>query len=171
MTPLVQLSQYLESVPCGVNSSYDAVGGAFDYPQGGFPNPEQIALEFLPTGSIVRIGGLDNGAAYARGINDSGVIVGSDGATPFVNYTGAPGANTALGSLISPGSGAGWTLYYAYGIDDNGDIVGQGAINSVGNGYLLTPVPVPEPSTLVLTVGGLMGLLAYAWRKRRQTGH
>ena len=27
--------------------------------------------------------------------------------------------------------------------------------------------PVPEPSTLLLTATGLLGLLAYAWRRRR----
>ena len=27
--------------------------------------------------------------------------------------------------------------------------------------------PVPEPSAVVLAVGGLSGLLAYAWRKRK----
>ena len=31
--------------------------------------------------------------------------------------------------------------------------------------FLLTPVP--EPSTLLLSVAGLAGLAAYAWRKRK----
>ena len=31
---------------------------------------------------------------------------------------------------------------------------------------LLQPVPVPEPSTLLLAASGLIGLLVYAWRKR-----
>jgi len=30
-----------------------------------------------------------------------------------------------------------------------------------------TPAPTPEPSTLVLLASGLVGLLAYAWRKRK----
>ena len=30
-------------------------------------------------------------------------------------------------------------------------------------------VPVPEPSTLALLVAGAVGLLAYAWRRRRRT--
>jgi hypothetical protein len=31
----------------------------------------------------------------------------------------------------------------------------------------LTSSPIPEPSTIVLLASGLIGLLAYAWRKRR----
>ena len=31
--------------------------------------------------------------------------------------------------------------------------------------FILTPVPTPEPSTLLLAVAGLVGLLAHAWRK------
>ena len=33
--------------------------------------------------------------------------------------------------------------------------------------FLLTPVVTPEPSTLLLAASGLIGLLAYAWRKRK----
>ena len=125
MTPLVQLSQYNQSVASGINSLGDIVGGCFDYPQGGFPNPDQIALEFLPNGSVVRIGSLGNFVAGAVGINDSGVIVGNDSIHAFVNYTEAPNANVALSTLVSPVSGAGWTLRNVSGIDDNGDIVAR----------------------------------------------
>ena len=108
MTPLVQLSQYNQSWAYGVNSSGDAVGGAFDYPAGGFPNVYQLALEYTPDGSVVRLGGIGYGAAYARGINDSGVIVGYDTLVhPFVNYTGIAGANVNLNTLLSPVSGTG----------------------------------------------------------------
>jgi hypothetical protein len=36
-----------------------------------------------------------------------------------------------------------------------------------GGSYYIDSVPLPEPSTLVLTAMGLLGLVAYAWRKRR----
>jgi hypothetical protein len=37
----------------------------------------------------------------------------------------------------------------------------------VDNIKIYTGVPVPEPSAIILLSSGLMGLLAYAWRKRR----
>jgi hypothetical protein len=51
-------------------------------------------------------------------------------------------------------------------------IVGWGTYDGVEHGFLLTPsvytpVPTPEPSTLLLVATGLLGLLAYAWRKRK----
>ncbi len=51
-------------------------------------------------------------------------------------------------------------------------IVGYGIYNNQVQAFLLTPTPytpvsTPEPSTLLLLAGGLAGLAAYAWRKRR----
>ena len=58
----------------------------------------------------------------------------------FVNYTGLPGANVSLSTLVSPVSGANWTVGAAYGVDNNGDIVGIGKNPSAQyNGYLLNP--------------------------------
>jgi hypothetical protein len=45
------------------------------------------------------------------------------------------------------------------------DIGGGVAVDSVS--VTVTTADVPEPSTLVLLASGLVGLLAYAWRKRK----
>ena len=37
----------------------------------------------------------------------------------------------------------------------------------LGATITMTPAPTPEPGTLTLLGAGLLGLLAYAWRKRR----
>ena len=69
---------------------------------------------------------------------------------------------TDLNNLIAPSSG--WTLTDATAINDNGWIVCDG---TNGHTFLLTPVPVPEPSTLVLLAIGALGFLAFAWRRQR----
>jgi hypothetical protein len=45
------------------------------------------------------------------------------------------------------------------------DVGGLGAYN--GNHYVELDVVVPEPSTTLLLATGAVGLLAYAWRKRK----
>ena len=72
-----------------------------------------------------------------------------------------------LNNLLASGSGTGWNLQYAYGVNNSGHIVGYGTIGGATHAFLLTPVPTPEPSTALLALAGLAGLLAYAWRKRR----
>ena len=69
---------------------------------------------------------------------------------------------TDLNNLIAPSSG--WTLTDATAINDDGWIVCDG---TNGHTFLLTPVPVPEPSTLVLLAIGALGFLAFAWRRQR----
>ena len=74
--------------------------------------------------------------------------------------------NSLVGNLTN-GDGT-WTLADAYGISENGQYICGSATNgTVTHGFLLTLAPVPEPSTLLLVVSGLVGLLAYAWRRRR----
>ena len=55
-----------------------------------------------------------------------------------------------------------------------GDFDGNGTVNGADlttvlsnyNQYLDVGAAVPEPGTLLLAAAGLLGLLAYAWRKR-----
>jgi hypothetical protein len=69
-----------------------------------------------------------------------------------------------LNDLIPAGSG--WLLKSAWGINDAGWITGDGTVNGQDHAYLLTPVGVPEPSSLLLAGGALAG----GWAVRRRAG-
>ena len=125
-------------------------------------------------GSMQDLGTLPGGTtSYAYGINDNGQVVGyadveyGDYGSGDHAFLYSDGVMQDLNNLIDPNSG--WTLFDATGINDAGQIVGEGA-NSLGqnHAFLLTPV-VPEPSTFVLLAAGAVGLLGYAWRRRKQT--
>jgi probable HAF family extracellular repeat protein len=153
-------------------------------------DPESIGGNYV-TGSIYNY---DNGSAYqdafiytvgqadatdiipesnscGYAVNSSGTVVGISTNTSGVNsafiYSG--GTVTNLSTLIS-GTNPFSSIECANGISDNGEyIVGYGIENSTGDttAFLLTAVPTPEPTTLLLAASGLIGLLAYAWRKRK----
>ena len=134
-------------------------------------NPQGKSDAFLYTigGSVVDLGTL-NGyqSSVALGINNSGQVVGfstnsSDYEDAFL-WTSTSGMQD-LNSLIGSSQ---WNLEFATGISNSGQICGYG-INPSGqtDAYLLTPSPTPEPSTLVLLAAGALGLLGYAWRRRR----
>jgi len=94
----------------------------------------------------------------ASGINDGGQIVGaySDGlmAHGFLDITGSFTTIDVPGAIDT----------VAKGINDNGQIVGFYDDSTGEHGFLATPVP--EPRTLPVLAGCLIGLFAMACRKR-----
>ncbi len=85
-------------------------------------------------------------------INDKGAVVGDSrtnqtSAEIFPFIWDGDSAPINLNDLIDPSSG--WELDSAWGINDSGQIVGNGWLNGVPTGFLLTPTP--EPTTLLLT--------------------
>lgn len=91
------------------------------------------------------------GSSTANAINDAGVIVGYDGfATLWRN-----GVEQNLNDLIPPDSGL--ILYNALGINDLGQIVGQGRdSHNIEQAFLLTPVPEPAAMLGMIALSALL---------------
>jgi probable HAF family extracellular repeat protein len=97
-------------------------------------------------------------------INNDGVISLSVNSKGYL-YDAVHDTVTDVSTLVAT---PGFTINFAYSIGNGGYITGAGAPSGGGtHAYLLSPVITPEPSTLLLTFSGLIGLAAYAWRKRK----
>jgi probable HAF family extracellular repeat protein len=122
-----------------------------------------------------------DGSGHAIGINNNGTVVGYGEVTTAISHafvwtpdtpngtTGTMVDLNSLGLLPADLASAGWYFQYANAINDSGSIVGSLYNNSTNaqRAFTLIAVPAPEPSTLLLVATGLLGLLAYAWRKRK----
>jgi hypothetical protein len=99
---------------------------------------------------------------YLDGINNAGIAVGGSSTSSTVSAAIVfPGQNmTDINTLIDPSSG--WHINSAVAINVNGQILGQGQLNGVGQVVILTPIPEPTPLSLFAVSG--FGLLA---RRRR----
>jgi probable HAF family extracellular repeat protein len=96
---------------------------------------------FLYNGStMIDLGTIGGNYSEAQGINAKGQIVGVSKTadnTAYHAFLYDGSAMTDLNTLINPSSG--WTLNYAYDINDAGQIVGKGYNGSQYHAFLLTP--------------------------------
>ncbi len=121
-------------------------------------------------GSMVDLGTLQgdfSAGSAAFGTNNKGDIVGDayqigtdfgfvspDDSINSYDYGGTEafilhdGIMTALNNLVA--SDSGWNLLDAKGINDQGQIVGEGIINGSVHAYILNPIPEPGSLALVL---------------------
>lgn len=102
--------------------------------------------------SMVDLGALGP-FSEGRGINSFDHVVGS---TVLPNFTvrafiyDSSNGMRDLNDLISPNTG--WVLKNANGINDSGWITGTGTINGLEHAFLLTPIPEPTTTVLLLVL-------------------
>lgn len=159
--------------PSGASSTVDAINNSGqivgeDYPSANSGAGEHVFL-YNQSGSqdLGLALNLPSEADAAFSINDVGIIVGTAETIPGLQawiYT--PGAGFAnLNNQITPNSG--WNLFQGIGINDSGEIVGNGLLNGQPHGFLLTPVP--EPGSFLsagFALAGVLGLFASIRQKR-----
>jgi probable HAF family extracellular repeat protein len=112
------------------------------------------------------LGTLGGSNSIAIGINAAGQVVGyshtSGDATHHAFFADVTGPMVDLNTLIEPGSG--WVLTSACGINDSGQIAGEGMVGVQTHAFLLTPTP--EPSSLSPLA---LGCIALFCRNRRRS--
>ncbi|NOS81447.1 MAG: hypothetical protein HOP32_07710 [Nitrospira sp.] len=156
----------------GASSSASAINAAgLIVGWSNFTGDEQHAT--LWNGSaITDLGTLGGVNSQATALNLDGSIVGwselADGSQRATLWK--DGQIFDLNSLLDPAVvSAGWVLRSAYGINDQGWIVGTTDANALlgsdWHGFLLTPTPVPVPAAVWLFGSGLVALVGLARRR------
>jgi uncharacterized membrane protein len=128
-----------------VAGTMNGLGRAFIYTASGV-----TLLPFPPGGVFSVVNGY-------RAINDNGAVVGWSDQNAWI-WTSAQGS-----VLLTPQVPSGWTIYNAYGINNNGQILAIGYYGSGPTQWLeLTPnvsaTPAPSGLTLVLLAAALLGV-------------
>lgn len=135
-------------------------------------------------GDMINLGTFGGHDSIANSINDHGEVIGSsftgNGSNEDIHsFLYSHGGITDL-SILDVVLNAGWTFLDAMDINNHGQIVGQGTLNGITQGFLLSytsntkfnpePIfiptsPIPEPTTWTMLLAGL-GLLGFIARRK-----
>jgi probable HAF family extracellular repeat protein len=129
------------------------------------------------TGTMQDLGTVGGAGSQAFGMNDHGTVVGQS-QTAVINPASGLQEFTAflwnsssgmvdLNTLIDPLSG--WDLQEGEGINNAGQIIGDGIFNGEDQAFLLTPVP--EPSTCILAALAALGLFTARRQSEQLADH
>ena len=174
LTGLGFLSGGTESFGSGINAS-GQVAGYGDDASGNYrafvSSKTGDALSLTNLGLYAGLSESDSSDVEAYGIDTAGDVVGAvylDGIRQYraFYYSASAGKMFSLNDLIDPASG--WILEDAYGINDLGQITGDGLYNGVRQAFLITPnaAATPEPGSIALLVG--MGITGVGVLRRRR---
>jgi hypothetical protein len=144
-------------------------------PQFNPANGTLTSVSFSLTGSVMW-----NSSSASPDLLVKGVVTGSEAVFGLQNFS-TPGTLTInlSGSASDPGTlagvtGAGTVSAGLNILDFSGPPVGTGTFETGTGGlsgtltYTFTPATTPEPASLTLFSISALGLIGYAWRKRRR---
>jgi probable HAF family extracellular repeat protein len=140
-----------ESYAYGVNNAGQAVGKSNFLQDPNYMGTH--AVKWDAGGGITDLGVLQSlpgqpDLSVAFAINSRGYVVGFSGRERAVLWR--PGHQIEdLTSMLSPADQYHWTLEVAYGINDKGQIVGQGTYDASTRGFRLTPIASPYKITSI----------------------
>ena len=157
MTVIPELG--VDTQPASINSSGEVVGTYFD------ANNQQHGFVYTAANGIRDIGNLGGSIVDPTFVSDQGLVLGgselADGSSAAFLYTDAGGMVNL--NTLAPIDG--WTLYYAAGMNQNGQIICAGTNGHGSDAFLLTPTP--EPSTYCLLIAAFCFLLISQLCRRR----
>jgi probable HAF family extracellular repeat protein len=161
MQSLGTLTGDLNSYAYSINNAGQVVGVS--------RNASLASHAFLYSGGqMLNLGSFGGPNSGASAINNLGQVVGysdiAGGTSDAFLYS--DGALTDLNTLIGPAS-SGWYLEQANGINDQGQIVGDGYNYTTHQWDAFLLSPVPEPLTMLAVGMGIAGLGGYIRRRRR----
>jgi probable HAF family extracellular repeat protein len=140
LTPLGTLPGGSQSLGFAINNRGQITGKA-DLGENIPPSPYHAVL--ITSGHMHDLGTLKGSTnSVGMALNNLGDVVGqSDGFAPYAQHAFLYNGTKMLDLNLLIPSGSGWTLLEATGINDAGQITGQGVLNGGFYGFLLTPAP------------------------------